>query len=116
MQRFGSATIDEIRQKRENISAKATKKSNAKAARALRDYLKFRGKPENFEAVSKDCLNEVLSHFYINVRKMDGGKCKVSSLENLRFGLNRHLQTDHRIDLMDEDFSKFQREFWRHPE
>jgi hypothetical protein len=66
--RFGNATTDEIREKRDNICAKATKKSNEKAARILRDYLKFRGEPENFEEFSTNRLDDVLSHFYINVR------------------------------------------------
>ena len=104
--RFGNATTDEIREKRDNICAKATKKSNAKAARILRDYLKFRGEPENFETFSTNRLDDVLSHFYINVRRADGEKYKASSLENLRFSLNRYLHSalDHKIDLKDEEF------------
>ena len=100
--RFGNASIDEIRMKRENISAKATKKSNLKAAWALREYLKSREENENFEALPKNLLDELLSHFSINVRKDNGEKYKVSSLENLQFSLNRYLQCVHdlKIDLL----------------
>ena len=72
-----------------------------KAARALRKYLKSTGENENIEALLKKLLDELLSHFSINVRKVNGKKYKVSSLEDLRFSINRnlHFVHDHKIDL-----------------
>ena len=46
-----------------------------------------------FETMSDKELNDVLAHFYINTRRINGEKYKVSSIENFRHSLNRYLQS-----------------------
>ena len=68
-------------------------KSNLKAARALREYCKSKNMDQNVESsYDAEKLNNLLSHFYIDARKECGEKYKVSSLENIRFSLNRFFQ------------------------
>ena len=105
--RFGTAGKEEILVKRDQIHAKATQKANMKAVRSLREYLKSRNEPTEFENLNNGELDELLSHFYINARRINGEKYKISSLENIRFSLNRYMQgiRDYRIDLIrDSEF------------
>ena len=90
--RFGNASNVEIQQKIENIQSKSTQKANLKAARVLRAYLQSRGEPTDFESFDNNTLDLMLSHFYINVRQGNGEKYKTSSLEGIRFSLNRYIQ------------------------
>ena len=46
-------------------------KSNQKAARILKAYLKQADQDEKFEKFDTDKLSEVLGQFYMNVRKQD---------------------------------------------
>ena len=102
--RFASATQFEIDEKRKNIHAKNTQKANLKSVRALREYLVAKKMDICFEEYSKAELNNLLSHYYINTRKVDGEKYKVSSMENMRFSLNRYLKdfTNHNIDIIED--------------
>ena len=90
--RFGNASNKEIQEMIENIQSKSTQKANLKAARVLRAYLQSRGEPTGFESFDNNTLNLMLSHFYINVRQGNGEKYKTSSLEGIRFLLNRYIQ------------------------
>lgn len=38
-------------------------------------------------------LNETLAHFYLDLRKPDGGRYKATSFELIRYGLNRYLKS-----------------------
>jgi hypothetical protein len=67
-------------------------KSNQKAARTLKAYLKEAHQEEKFEEFDVVKLNEVLGHCYLNARKQDGDHYKATSFENIRHALNRHLQ------------------------
>lgn len=91
--RFGIATEEEIIVKKANINAKNTLKSNKKSAKQLRDYLVEKKMNTKFETMSDKELNDVLAHFYINTRRINGEKYKVSSIENFRHSLNRYLQS-----------------------
>ena len=90
--RFASLAADEIEKKKMLINAKETMKSNQKAARTLKAYLKEAGQDENFEEFDVVKLNEELEHFYMNARKQDGDHYKATSFENIRHALNTHLQ------------------------
>ena len=59
----------------------------------MREYLKEIGQDSKFEEYGEVRPNEVLGQFYINVRKPDGNHYNISSLENLRYGLNRYLRS-----------------------
>ena len=90
--RFASVTTEEIKEKKTNICSKNTIKANRKAAKMIKDYLTEKSMNPNFESLEKKELNEFLVHFYLNARKVNGEKYKVSSLENMRHSLNRYLQ------------------------
>jgi hypothetical protein len=53
-------------------------------------------------------MNEVLSHFYLSARKVDGEHYKATSFENIRHALNRYIQGppfNRKMDLIkDDDF------------
>jgi hypothetical protein len=94
--RFGQTTEGEDMEKRLKINAENTLRSNKKAGNTLREYLKESGQDSKFE-YGEVRLNEVLGQFYINARKPDGNHYwyKISSLDNLRYGLNRYLRSPH---------------------
>ncbi|KAK3088834.1 hypothetical protein FSP39_024307 [Pinctada imbricata] len=101
--RFASRTEKEMSDIRTKLSSKNTIKSNRRAAGILRSYLIEKHQPSNFEDFDTFRLNEILSHFYMDLRKSDGDKYKVTSLENIRHSLNRYLQAppyDRNIDLI----------------
>jgi hypothetical protein len=59
----------------------------------LRDYLKEKKSQDTaFEHFDEVQMNEMLGHFYIEVRKPNGEKYKTISLENICHGLNRFLR------------------------
>ena len=92
MSRFATTSDAELLRVIENGHAKNTRKANERAASLLKCYLKEKNMPVNFAHFSKKELNDVLAQFYINVRQVNGEKYKVSSLENLRHGLNRFFE------------------------
>ena len=91
--RFGQTTDEEVMEKRLKINAVNTLRSNKKAANTLREYLKESGQDSDFEEFGEVHLSEVLGQFYLNARKPDGNHYKISSLENIRYGLNRYLRS-----------------------
>lgn len=46
-----------------------------------------------FESYDSVRLNETLAHFYVDLRKPDGGRYKTTSFELIRNGLNRYLKS-----------------------
>ena len=52
-----------------------------------------KGQDENFENLDYVSLDEVLGHFYLDLRKSDGTYYKANSLESIRHGINRHLKS-----------------------
>ena len=90
--RFASVSYEELNEKRKNINSKNTIAANVKAAKMLRDYLLEKDMDPKFEQSTNKDLNNVLVFFYVNARKINGEKYKVTSLENFRHSLNRYLQ------------------------
>ena len=51
-------------------------------------------------------MNEVLSHFYMNARKQDGGFYKATTFENMRHAINRYLKDppfNRKFDIIKDD-------------
>ncbi|XP_063404526.1 uncharacterized protein LOC134687991 [Mytilus trossulus] len=92
MERFGTSTRQDIDDKRRNIHADKTQKSNTQSAKLFKEYLTSKNHEADFESFTTQRLDEALSHFYLDVRKIDGSMYKTSSLESIRHGLNRHLK------------------------
>ena len=88
--RFAESTEEEISEKRRKLNAGTTLKSNKSAAKILKDYLVQKGQDENFENLDDVSLDEVLGHFYLDLRKSDGTYYKANSLESIRHGINRY--------------------------
>ena len=105
--RFGTASLDEFNFQRKNVNSLNTQKANTKAANTFRQYLIEKGCPKvDFEHFSKLELNDVLRIFYFDIRKVDGGKYKRSSLEQFRHSLNRFLETSSKFNIIkDTDFA-----------
>lgn len=57
-----------------------------------------RGEEDAFETFEAEKLNLILTHFYLNVRKVDGIFYKTSSLENLEFSFNCYIQSARKDD------------------
>lgn len=113
--RFAAHSNDELEVKKRTLTNKNTIKSNTKAANAFRDYLKEKGSQITFEEFTDDGLDEELAKFYFDARSTKGDLYKVSSLENLRHGLNRYLKAppfNKNIDIVHgESFHKSRENF-----
>ena len=92
-ERFTSLSEEEIQNLRTELNSKSTQKSNKRAAGTLRQYLMEKKQRSDFENFDKVSLNAALSQFYVNLRKPDGTKYKMTSFESIRHSLNRYLQS-----------------------
>ena len=92
MKRFASFSAEEIQQKRQLLTPKNTVKADMSAATVLREYLKEKGMNTDFESLSKNELDSVLSSFYVEARTKTGELYKKTSLDSIRYGLNRFLK------------------------
>ncbi|XP_076100735.1 uncharacterized protein LOC143069814 [Mytilus galloprovincialis] len=79
--------------KRLKINAANTLRSNKKAGNTLREYFRESEMDIRFEEYDEVRLNDILGQFYMNARKPDGNHYKISSLENIIYGLNRYLRS-----------------------
>ena len=52
------------------------------------------GRTDKIETLSKDELNRLLSHFFIEVRKLDGENYEPGSLNDFQRSIDRYLQQD----------------------
>lgn len=57
------------------------------------DYLKEKQQDPLFESYDFVRLNERLAHFYVDLRKPDGGRYNATSFESIRNGLNKYLKS-----------------------
>ena len=91
--RFGQTTEEELNRNRLSINADKTIKSNKLPAKILKDYLSEKQMDCDFEDFDEVKLDEVLSHFYVDARKTDGGMYKATSLESIRHAIDRYLKS-----------------------
>lgn len=54
-----------------------------------------------FESYDSVRLNETITHFYVDLRKLDGGRYKATSFELIPYGLNRFLKSPPKINEFD---------------
>lgn len=90
--RFASQTEDEIMKKREKSIPFNTLKSNTASANVFRSYLTESGQNTNFELMEEAELADKLKCFYCDARSQKGELYKLTTFENIRHGLNRHLK------------------------
>ncbi|KAK7092541.1 hypothetical protein V1264_008272 [Littorina saxatilis] len=70
--RFAEFTQEELLSKRNKLNPENTKRANEGAAKILREYLNQRKENVNFESYTLEQLDEVLGHFYLGARTMQG--------------------------------------------
>ena len=90
--KFVETSHEEIEAKRLKMNADKTIKQNEATATLLREYLSERKKDTKFEEYEPGNLDEVLSHFNMDVRKTDGTHYKTTSLQCMRYSLNRYVK------------------------
>ena len=73
--------------------AKSTKRATKSALKVFHQYLKEK---KADEPQMKDTLASVLKLFYAEAPKADGTSYSKSTLNSLRFGLNRHFKATHK--------------------
>ena len=101
MKRFASFSAEEIEEKRQALTPKNTVKADRVAATVLRDYLKEKGMNTAFESLSKNELDSVLSSFWVEARTKTGELYKKTSLDSIRYGLNRFLKQNSQTGTFD---------------
>ena len=74
--RFATTTEAEIEEKRLKLNAERTIKQNKAAAAILKDYLFQKKMDIEFEEFDVVKLDEILGHFYMDIRKTDGKHIK----------------------------------------
>ncbi|KAK3086405.1 hypothetical protein FSP39_017969 [Pinctada imbricata] len=91
--RFASTTEAEQQEKRLGLNAQKTLKANRGAAKLFKEYLSEKGSDPDFENFAESVIDQKLSQFYMDLRKTDGEKYKVNSMESIRHGINRYLRS-----------------------
>ena len=105
--RFGSSTDFDIISISEDKDAKNTKNATKVALLCLQQYALASDRSPDFDSYSREDLDKLISSFYVDVRKKDGSKYKLSSLKGMRFGLCRHFSQELDIDIVkDPAFKK----------
>ena len=101
--RFADVSTEDLARLVDDKDSKNTKRATKTALRVFRQYLEEKKVPEPEE---KQELARVLKLFYVEARKADCTSYSKSSLNSLRFGLNRHFKATRGIDTInDPDFS-----------
>ena len=92
-QPFGNITIDEVREEQRQLQNQNTLSIEKKAVKAFKDYLEHIGvENTDFFTYTEAKLDGHLSTFWFNARKKNGDHYNASSMETMRYGLNRALK------------------------
>ena len=91
-ERFTSLSEEEIQNLRTELNSKSTQSQTREQRGHFGNILWRKNKRSDFENFDKVSLNAALSQFYVNLRKPDGTKYKMTSFESIRHSLNRYLQ------------------------
>jgi hypothetical protein len=101
--RFATINIEEYNELLRDKDSVHTQRSTEKAVKVLRAYCRARNIPESFEELEKPALSELLTKFYVEVRREDGELYKTGSMLGLRTGICRFLKNTGRpIDIIKE--------------
>lgn len=103
--RFGSFSTDDIEEIEQKTDKENTKKVIKKSVNALRAFLFEKNLNTDFESLSKTDLDQTLKSFYANARTEKGEFYKLSSFNQLKYGLTKHLKSKD-IDITGDDFKK----------
>ena len=90
MDRFGnSSTDDDIQSLIAMSKNENTLKSTNKWMNCYRSWAKCRNKPENIEVLAPMELDNILQHFFAEIKKQNGDDYEPSSLCSLQGGIER---------------------------
>ena len=97
--RFATLTKEDLNLLLDDKDAKSTKRATKSALKVFHQYLKEKkaGEPQ-----TKETLANVLKLFYAEARKTDGTSYSKSTLNSLRFGLNRHFKATRGFDIIND--------------
>lgn len=94
-------TGEEKQKKRLKLNSSNTLQVNKGSAKVCKKHLKVKGENENFQDFDNVKLEEMLGHFYMDLRREDGSHYKVNSLETVRHSINRYLKSFNRkVDIV----------------
>ena len=100
--RFASVSIDAIEQMKKKKFAKKTSYNLKSAQKLLNNFLN--SKNINVLPQKVDDIDEILSEFWLSLRKIDGEKHRASSLLTIRQNLRTILQNENNLDIFGESF------------
>ena len=109
--RFASLSTAEIEEIEQKKNKENTKKVIKKAVKVFRSFLSEKNMPVEFEEYSTPDLDEALKSFYANARTEKGELYKVTSFNQIKYGITKYLKETHHIDISGEDFEKSQTTF-----
>ena len=97
--KFATLTKEDLNLLLDDKDAKSTKRATKSALKVFHQYLKEKkaGEPQ-----TKETLANVLKLFYAEARKTDGTSYSKSTLNSLRFGLNRHFKATRGFDIIND--------------
>ncbi|XP_060793158.1 uncharacterized protein LOC132896388 isoform X3 [Neoarius graeffei] len=112
--RFASLNTEDFEINLKEKDALSTRKATKTALAILQAYLQEKHIATDIEQLEKRAIAEILSKFYLEVRKSDGDFYKRTSLVSIRAGINRHLKDTYsgQIDIIkDTEFSEANKSF-----
>ena len=97
--RFATLSEEDLNLLLDDKDAKSTKRATKSALKVFQQYLKEK---KADEPQTRDTLANVLKLFYAEARKADGTSYSKSTLNSLRFGLNRHFKATCGFDIIND--------------
>lgn len=113
-ERFVRVTDEQLAKKRKDLKNNNTEKADRKAEKCFLQYLSLSNLDDlDYWDFEQSFLDEILCKFWFEVRSVEGERYRVSSLQNMRYALNRCIQKrDKDFDIIKSAaFVKSQRAF-----
>ena len=109
--RFGNLTVDQCLTTGEEVQNKNTINNEKKAINIFRDYLASLGLDDtDFFMFTEDELDHYLTSFWWNARTKKGTEYTTSSMETIRYSLNRAVvHFGHDYDITHKNSSSFKK-------
>ena len=100
--RFTTKTDTEKKEILDGRNAVNTNRATKSSMVTFKEYLKEK-KLSDVEQLTIDNLPDILSDFYSNLKKIDGGNYKLQSIKCIRAGINRYMKAEKNIDIISND-------------
>ena len=102
MKRFSSVSYEEERKRLEDsATAISTRKMDFDYWKMFTSFVATKGELDAYMS-SDDALGDILCAFFTLVRKPDGEKMKSSSMETMRYSLNRTIHSRYNKNITDK--------------